>query len=161
MREQAQIQQVLNEGYLKRNTLFPNNRMNGYVHLDFEEVSEIELNINLKGVDFNFFWVRQVLDKSKFTNPTSETIQPRKKSEEELYIYNYVVKGNYSLQSYKNVTDVKLGDLVKYEDNFGKIFIGYVTRTSGKDVYIKYFGYDGTENIKEVWFKYVDKVIVN
>ena len=54
--EQQQIKSVLNQGYLKDNTIDNQQKIIGYVNIKFEKSDKITINVPVNGEVFSFYW---------------------------------------------------------------------------------------------------------
>jgi antitoxin component YwqK of YwqJK toxin-antitoxin module len=54
--QQNQIKNVLNQGYLKRNTIFNNQLINGQINIKYKKADEISIIVSVNGDDYEFNW---------------------------------------------------------------------------------------------------------
>lgn len=54
--QQYQIKSVLNQGYLKLNTLDNEQRMVGYVNIKYRSADKVKITIPVNGVNYDFWW---------------------------------------------------------------------------------------------------------
>lgn len=52
--QQYDIKQTISEGYLKKNTIFPNSRLVGFVNIKYEKADHILLNVPVNGKVYHF-----------------------------------------------------------------------------------------------------------
>jgi hypothetical protein len=141
--EFASIREVVNQGYLKSNTIFPNQRVNGYVSFEFNESWNYEVSIPVGSENFKFTWPftpeKQI---SKITVSNGVSVEEK----------NYIdgkASSKKTLIPYKYMTDVKIGDIVKFsticfDDEFHKIQYGIIEEiTNNGEVKVKYYSFNG------------------
>jgi len=50
------IRESINQGYLKSNTIFSKQRVNGYINIKFETADYIIVTVPLNGENYSFLW---------------------------------------------------------------------------------------------------------
>ena len=60
--QQSNISKMLNQGYLKRNTLKNQNYMRGNLNIKYRKADEIEIVVPVNGKDYIFLWDKDMLD---------------------------------------------------------------------------------------------------
>ena len=50
------IKSVLNEGYLKTNTLENEQRIDGYINVGFQNAEKIYITVPINGINYGFEW---------------------------------------------------------------------------------------------------------
>jgi hypothetical protein len=139
-----EIQNAINEGYLKTNTIFPNSRINGFFSFDSKRSNNLKITVPLGKESFEFEWPVNMSTSEDFTEKATyfgQSISPDslRKFFNELTSLNKV---DY-LTEYYDVSEVKKGDIVKlngyYDDDNIEIQYGIVLEVlSNKLVSIKY-----------------------
>ncbi len=120
--QQNEILESINLGYLKRNTIFPNNRLNGFINFKYKESVFVDIIVPIGEDKFIFRWPHDYL-------PPGE--QPKivvEKSEEEKKIEEILTTPNHKAESYRNIDSVTIGDVVKFKTSFGDEVVGVITK---------------------------------
>ena len=61
-REQSKMSNMLNEGYLKRNTLRSQNYIRGNVNIKYSKADKIRIVVPVNGEDYIFMWEKDLID---------------------------------------------------------------------------------------------------
>lgn len=139
-----EIQNAINEGYLKTNTIFPNSRINGFFSFDSKRSNYLKITVPLGKESFEFEWPVNTSSSDDITEKVTyfgQSISPDslRKFFNDLTSQNKV---DY-LTEYNDVSEVKKGDIVKlngyYDDDNIEIQYGIILEVlSNKLVSIKY-----------------------
>lgn len=139
-----EIQNAINEGYLKTNTIFPNSRINGFFTFDSKRSNYLKITVPLGKESFEFEW--PVNTSSSENNAEKVTYFGQSISPDSLHKFlnelTSLNKVDY-LTEYYDVSEVKKGDIVKlngyYDDDNIEIQYGIILDVlSNKLVSIKY-----------------------
>ena len=61
-KQQSNISNMLNQGYLKRNTLKNQDYIRGNINIKYRKADEIEIVVPVNGVDYIFLWDKDMLN---------------------------------------------------------------------------------------------------
>lgn len=124
--QQYQILNSINQGYLKTNTIFPNQRLNGYLNIDYIKTDCLKLSFTINSDEYSFTWPY-----NQQTENDQNAIFPIK-TKEEILIENVISEHKYSEVKYECITQVQVGDIVKFKTVYGEDIYGIVTEIKGK-----------------------------
>jgi len=130
--QQYQILESINQGYLKTNTIFPNQRLNGYVNIKYKKTDKLDIILSIKQEKYSFVW-NENLGQSELTQKM-ETQKPIIKTNDELLIEKVLIEKKYTEGPYKYIESAKIGDIIKYKTVYGEFIFGVVTEIGGKNI---------------------------
>ena len=151
--------ELINQTYLKANTIFNNQRISGNILIKFKEAETISVTILIKNEKYVFQWgndsnVPQVF---KDNSLHSDSIPP--KSVDELLIEKAIQSKNYKESRYQNNDAARIGDIVKYSSTYGDIIIGVILEKSERNkVRIKTYPKQGSLFVAEEKIKDIFKI---
>lgn len=129
--QKYQINDIINQGYLKTNTIFPNQRINGYVNIDYKSNDYLTVVVPIKNETYLFRWpfIPENSTKKKSINVTN-------KSEDEKLIEKVLKDNLYTEVTYSDITEATIGDIVKFSSDYEDNIYGIITKKKGNGLLV-------------------------
>jgi hypothetical protein len=139
-----EIQNAINEGYLKTNTIFPNSRINGYFSFDAKRSNYIRINVPIGKEMFEFEWPVDMSGSNDVTEKLSFFSQSMSSDSLRKFLNDLTVFDKIDhLTEYNDASEVQKGDVVSltgyFDNENNKIPFGIVVEVfSNRLISIKY-----------------------
>ncbi len=156
---QYEILESINQGYLKSNTLFQNQRINGYGLIKHIEYETLLIEIPIGNEIFKFEWENKVKNKNVKSKQDTPIETVPTKTNNEIIIDSLTSNSARKLLKYESIESVKIGDVVQYQTKYGDKIFGIVCEFGkGKNIKFKTYPSLGQEIICEDYYNKLSKI---